>query len=273
MNKPEAMCDLRELYALGGLDDQERKEFEQHLKGCVECKSALAELAEIIDLLPLAAEPVEVPEGMKERILGRVLGEQTSIEQRVNRITDTSSSAASLPLSVEITKRRAVESTSRSGGRWRPWLYGGLSAAILVLGVYSYDLKEQNTYLKAQLVALNQPAEGARTGSVVSLNSTAADIVAKGLATIVIDTKGTHLLVQAEKLPELKGNEAFQVWLLKGKDVVVNAGTFMSHDGTGGLYFTMEPSSYDQIAITLEPDAYGDKPRGKPVLAASLGKS
>jgi hypothetical protein len=65
----------------------------------------------------------------------------------------------------------------------------------------------------------------------VNLSSAAQDIIAQGLATIVIDSQGTHLLVQAEKLPQIKGNEAFQVWLMRNGQDIVNVGTFFPHDG------------------------------------------
>jgi hypothetical protein len=106
----------------------------------------------------------------------------------------------------------------------------------------------------------------------VNLSSAAQDIIAQGLATIVIDSQGTHLLVQAEKLPQIKGNEAFQVWLMRDGQDIVNAGTFFPHDGKGGLYLTLNRnlSGYDQIAITQEPDAFGQLPRGAPILTAEL---
>jgi hypothetical protein len=79
--------------------------------------------------------------------------------------------------------------------------------------------------------------------------------------------------VQAEKLPELRrNNEAFQVWLMKDGGNVLNAGTFVSHIGTGAQFFTLGDAhtDYNQIAFTLEPDAYGSLPRGQAVLVAVI---
>lgn len=109
-----------------------------------------------------------------------------------------------------------------------------------------------------------------QTGEAVKLSPATQDIVAQGLATIVIDSKGTHLVVQAENLPTLEGKEAFQVWLIKG-DTPQNAGTFLSHNGTGAVYYTLDSANdYDTVAITLEPDAMGDEPRGTMILAAKI---
>ncbi|WP_440119657.1 anti-sigma factor [Paenibacillus sp. QZ-Y1] len=174
---------------------------------------------------------------------------------------------------------------ARSSRAWRV-VSAGLAAAALVLGVYAGQLQgqvssltatqdqlaqvqAQNEQLANQLAALQQPARSVRMGEAVKLSPATQDIVAEGLATIVIDDKGTHLVVQAEKLPQLQGNEAFQVWLIKG-DSAQNAGTFLTHDGTGAVYYTLESSGYDTVAITLEPDAMGDQPRGSMVLAAKI---
>ena len=86
---------------------------------------------------------------------------------------------------------------------------------------------------------------------------------------MVQDDTGTRLVVQASDLPALSGNEAYQVWLIKDGQPI-NAGTFLSGDGKGALTYTMEPGDYDMVAITLEPDAEGDQPRGRMVLTGAL---
>ncbi|MCD1259932.1 anti-sigma factor [Paenibacillus athensensis] len=438
MNEPVHRCDDLEMYALGGLDEEERQAFERHLEACPACREGLDELLAVIGLLPFAAEPVAVPEGMQARVLGSVLGASASSEQRFEDLTraadvvrgakaqpaqaagpaepvhplqsadqaDATEQAASADpdelteagLEPGVTEREwaallktpilskptqderataakaagtsgvtpasmteriaelrpderkpereleaspqgpqqsnaqqselqranaqqanaqqmglqlsdaqqlnvqqmadppspsprsqqrvahggsqaqleAADTLARRAGRrtkprdrLKPWIYGGLTAAVLLLGWYSFDLRGQLDQLRSELALNDSPSVGVQINHAVTLSGTAADIVAQGLATIVIDAKGAHLLVQAEKLPELQGSEAYQVWLIKGEDVV-NAGTFLTHNGTGGLYYTMELKDYDQIAITLEPDANGAKPRGKPVLAAKL---
>jgi hypothetical protein len=145
----------------------------------------------------------------------------------------------------------------------------GLSAAVIVLALYTAQLKRTVEDLKSHIAISSEPLTAAKVNEAVVLNPTANDIIAKGLATILIDSTGTHLVVQAEKLPELKGNEAFQVWLLKDKQPV-NAGTFLSQDGNGALYYTFDPIDYDTVAITLEPDAHGKIPRGTIILTAPI---
>ncbi|MBH5320243.1 hypothetical protein I6N90_20820 [Paenibacillus sp. GSMTC-2017] len=49
-----------------------------------------------------------------------------------------------------------------------------------------------------------------------------------------------------------------------------NAGTFLVQDGTVALKFTFEPSEYDTVAITHEPDAGEISREGEIVLAAAF---
>jgi anti-sigma factor RsiW len=64
--------DLHELvasYALGVLDPDERKAYEEHLAGCEQCRADLAELTGTVGALGLAAEPAEPPDWLRGRIL------------------------------------------------------------------------------------------------------------------------------------------------------------------------------------------------------------
>jgi anti-sigma factor RsiW len=287
------LCDNMSMYVLSGLDKEEHKTFEEHLEHCPECRKEVADMKELIHYLPLATQDVEPPAGMKSRILSHVL---QSSEKEIQEIRETVSSHSSIydesASSVsnwkeETAGQHAVSSKEIKGERRnrqrRSRLVAMLGiASVLLLTITSIlavrlsglnedksTLLAEVSQLRGELAASNDPVAGLQVHNVVALKPTVKDLVAQGTAMIVIDNKGTHLIVQAEKLPELKGNEAFQVWLLKaGKPV--NAGTFITRDGTGALYYTFPPDEYDTIAITQEPDANGKEPRGDIVLAAGI---
>lgn len=259
------LCEQVELYVIDGLSDEEHEEFEKHLKSCKHCQEQVQELRSIINLVPLGSDPVELPSGMKERVLHNVVGDanQSNIGQKSTVQYEQGKSSIDKNSLIDINKKR----DKKLG--WRRIVTSGLTAAVILLSVYTVQLKQELSDLELQISqgenTLDQPMQ---LNEVVAL-SPAGDLVAQGLATIIIDSKGTHLLVQAQDLPDLKDTEAFQVWLLKDGQPF-NAGTFLTDQGSGALYYTFEPSDYDQIAITLEPDAKGDQPRGNIVLAASL---
>lgn len=181
------------------------------------------------------------------------------------------------------TEQRTVALQAQLRKRWVARVMTGVAASFVILSGFllqqvnqlsneTADLTSQLEQLQQQIAASDSPAAASQVNGVVSLKPAEAGIVAEGRATISVDSKGMHLIVQVEQLPKLQGDEAFQVWLLKdGKPV--NAGTFLPNEGVGALYFTFNPDDYDQIAITQEPDANGVEPRGSMVLAGALSQS
>ncbi|ETT53561.1 hypothetical protein BK124_20445 [Paenibacillus amylolyticus] len=318
IERHEEWSDLAPMYVLGGLEAEEVAAFEAHMATCEPCRQEVRELQEVTGFLPLAAEPVAPPQGMRARVLGNVLGHVQESAEAKPAATPAEPEAPvvlqedlapqpgpGLPPVTAVPAARVEEAAQAQP--WQPQAHArarissawriasaALAAAALLLGVYTAQLRSQidsltqqaagssatqeqlvqaqaqNAQLQEQLASALKPAQGMQTGEAVKLNPATQDIVAQGLATIVIDSKGTHLVVQAENLPNLEGNEAFQVWLIKG-DTPQNAGTFLSRDGTGAVYYTLDSANdYDTVAITLEPDAMGDEPRGTMILAAKI---
>lgn len=263
MNKPHVpLCEQAEVYVLGGLNSKEEEEYMKHLATCSDCQQKVKELEEIADLLPMGAEVVEVPAGMKDRVLKHVLQNKS----------DSEAVQSSPPAPIAETPIPKKSTTVRPMNWMRNTVVAGLAAAIVILMFYSFELNQQIGQLQAE-IKKGQPEnqQPQQLYQAVSLSPATEDIIANGLATIIIDSKGTHLLIQAEDLPELQGTEAYQVWLIKeGEPLPRSAGTFLTEQGNGALYYTFEPQQYDQIAITLEPDASGEQPRGDIILAASL---
>lgn len=299
-------CELLELYVLGGLADEEKEAFELHLNSCEECRAGRLALLEVIDLLPLSVEEQPVPAGMKRRVLSHVLGsaagethsEASKAEQALARELEHESGGTDVahqadeptspeqrehddPIAAQVvgpvlqkpsgSEDLLVLKRKLRTRNWQMrWLAAGLAAAVILFIVYAGSQRNAISDLRGQLAELSEPStQQMKVAEAVQLAPAAENIVSKGLATIVIDQKGTHLVVQAEHLPELQGTEAFQVWLIKG-DTKVSAGTFLSEQGHGAMYYTFTPQDYDTIAITLEPDAFGQQPRGEIVLAAPL---
>lgn len=285
---PNEYCEWAEIYALGGLNEDDTQLYENHLTECEDCRVQLKELKKIIDVLPLAANELIPPEGMKKRILGRILttNETTEISDKENIVNRRQvpepivTSPASPPAPAFSVKPNSVPSNRNARLRT---LCAALATAAAALAIYTavlhqdvrglqkdLEVSEQNREgLQKQIGLVNSPSRELKVNKAVVLNPAAKDIIARGLATIVIDAKGTHLLVQAEKLPELSGSEAFQVWLIKG-DIKKSAGTFLTSKGTGAMYYTFDPKEYDTVAITLEPDGQGEQPRGRVILAAEI---
>ena len=59
-------------YVLDALDPEERAAFENHLRGCSMCQAEVAELRQVVDVLPLAADVAEPPSALRGRIMDAV---------------------------------------------------------------------------------------------------------------------------------------------------------------------------------------------------------
>lgn len=259
-------CELVELYVLEALPEDEMQKFEAHLMECTDCSKRVKEYRNVMDMLPLASEPVQPPSGMKSRIMSRVL--VADAPAQVKRSIEEEPVQA-LPVEREV-KTVPPAAPAKKIPFWR-YVSLGLAAAVLIMMIYAGQLRQDVDQLQQQLSGGTKPAQELKVDESVALSPAAKDIVASGLATIVVDSSGTHLVVQAENLPELTGTEVYQVWLIKG-DTPQNAGTFVSSEGSGALYYSFKPQEYDTVAITLEPDAGGETPRGQMVLTSPIKK-
>jgi hypothetical protein len=59
-------------YLLGAMSDQERRAFERHLAGCVDCQEEVERLRPAADALPATVEQIEPPPGLKARLMAEV---------------------------------------------------------------------------------------------------------------------------------------------------------------------------------------------------------
>jgi hypothetical protein len=68
-------------------------------------------------------------------------------------------------------------------------------------------------------------------------------------------------------MPRTKGDEVYQVWLLKNGNRQ-NAGTLKPDENGNGLitYRLPKGHSFDDIGITLEPNPYNTQPQGYKVM-------
>src|SRR2546423_6769198 len=55
-------------YVLGSADPEEHERLRAHLLGCASCRELAAQLDRGVSLLPLAAEPVQPPARLRERV-------------------------------------------------------------------------------------------------------------------------------------------------------------------------------------------------------------
>jgi len=230
-------CDHVVDYLNGTLTDEETREFENHLKGCEDCRK----IVELTGELPYLAEPIEPPAGMKSRIMSNVFEEEAGEE------AEPQPKPAVLPAPNRPAKRNW----------WAPLIAAALLLSLLGNAYAFFRLSDQ----EEPEIALQQ----------VDLQPTEA-FEGAGKAELIRDEDSLNVVVAAEQLEELEGDEVYQVWLLKDGQPIP-AGAFTPNPNReGAAYFSLEENTegWDTIAITREPQAGNELPQGEIVLSSEL---
>lgn len=235
-------CDRVLDYYNQHLDEIEKAAFEKHLSECADCQEILTDLKSLEDTLPYAAEPVEPPAGMEERIFAKI------------ETADQPEPAAPTPL--------------RPSKKKRQWMLPSI-AALLAISLFG------NAYLFTQLSDEADIVQQATIDQVLQyaeLAPTAGD--ASGTASIIEQGEEKRLVVQASNLAALSEEEVYQVWLLQDGQPE-RAGTFVIDDeGRGSVIFTLNEEyaerDWDTVAVSLEPDANSELPEGEIILASEI---
>ncbi|MFC3212195.1 anti-sigma factor [Planomicrobium okeanokoites] len=294
-------CDQLVDYLNGTLSAEENRQFEEHLKTCDECR----EIADATGQLPYLSDPAEPPAGMKSRILSNVFAEESESadpadsgtidgepENRSSHSASSASSASSAAAGAAVGNRASSASHAESEtsdrkprndertnvvpmtgrGRKRNWVTPLIAAVLLVslLGnVFAYMQLQEEPEQAAPEPAPTPPETAFQSVDLQPSEGFGGDATA---AVIEEENGALNLVVTAEQLAALEGDQVYQVWLIEG-DNPIPAGAFTTNaDGEGATYFNIDNSTeeWDTIAITLEPQAGNELPQGEVVLSAGI---
>ena len=249
---------LAAAYAVGAVDEAERRRFDEHLAGCAECAAAVRESREALVALARDEAPVLPPPHVRESLL-----------------------------------RRAADSATpraRRERRWLPW--AGLTAAvaaaaavvavIVIQGAHEREVRRLDAEI-ARLAA-EVERERARAGEAVSLVRGLAALLAKP-ATQVVHLQGTgptpgaagHVVWNLEdggylvvdNLPPPPEGKTYEAWTIA--DSPRPAGTFDVDAAGRAVHRLSAPETRQPVkvfAITLEPAGGVPSPTGPVVLAS-----
>ena len=239
-------CDHLVDYLNGSLDEQQRRQFEQHLAECPECR----EIVDMTGELPYLADPVEPSPGMKARIMDAVFEEQQN----------------NGPTEVKPTVRAAHPAPAKpkrnfNSSKWTPLIAAGLLVSLLGNAYAFYELSDQP----------DEPATPEVAFETINLQPSEA-FAGVGTAAIVRDDNALNLLVQADQLAPLSGEEVYQIWLLKDGQPIPAGAFTADEENEGAAFFSLEEDTegWDTIAITLEPQRGNELPQGEIVLSAAI---
>lgn len=228
------------------LGAEEKRKFAEHMQHCEECLREYEQMTEIWNSLQLDFEEKEVPAALKAEVMDFVFeNDKKSV-------------------------RKIIQAKVKEWSRFLQRQFTPIATGIMlgIMGLIIMTMQWQNDSRESGKIKA-VPIEVLSTLSLQGTEQTNGDT--NGYAFILQQGKTKRLVVQVDNLPGLEGSEVYQVWLLKNGERE-NAGIFKpSKNGEGMLIYPLAQNlNFDQIGITLEPDQYSSKPRGKKIMGSSL---
>ncbi|MFI1654720.1 anti-sigma factor domain-containing protein [Streptomyces sp. NPDC020472] len=233
-------------YALGALDDDERKDFDAHLRTCEGCRQEAAEFeATTARLAAAVSQPP--PAVAKAQVMAAIDG--------VRQLPPRVPAPGVAPALGGFVRRRAVS--------WA--LAAGVAAAVLG-GVAVWqtqngqDLEQQARQAQEQLDAVSAvlAAPDARTVHGKAANG--------ALTTVVASDQRNQAVFTAADLPAPGVGKTYQLWL--DHDGTMRPAGLIEHDGT--VILAGNPADAGAVGLTLEPSGGSPQPTTDPLLLMAL---
>jgi anti-sigma-K factor RskA len=238
-------------YVLDSLSDEERAQFEAHLGRCPDCRAEVAELRQVVDVLPLALDEVEPSESLRRRVMD------------ISREDDR-------PALIPIPGGRA---TPRPRTSWHWPEMAAIAAAVLLvagLGVWNIHLQQQINSDQAALAYQQQISAAILAKAKVSpMSGRGNDQAASAALVQPRRQQAAYLVVQG--LTGTPRNSVYELWLFHG--TTPEPSTVFTYSGSAPQIFKLpsDTKGYSLAAVTVEPGPNGrSKPSGPVVLAGKL---
>jgi len=226
-------------WVLGALDEPDAAQFAAHLDACAECRSEVAALQVVADVLPMAAPQVVPPPALKGRIMG-VVRTEAELLQAAGPEADRA-------------PRPAHPDPERRGLGWlrrlRPLPAAALATALLALGVVGGVLATSHDDTKVV------KGFGPR-GAQVALH--------------VAD--GKHGELDFHNMSSPPSGRVYQVWLVTGRQSPrpTHALFTVMADGRARVEIPESLKGADQVLVSDEPPGGSRRPTGRVVAGARL---
>ncbi len=195
-SRPENWQELLAGYALGDLSPEEAEVLRQLLDTHPDLRQEMAQLQEVLALMPYGLPEQEPPPHLREAIL-----QQARSEPKTNRV-------------------------SRRSRQPRFWVGLGGAVAALVVGaltIDNYRLRQENATAKALVATLKQP-----NLQLFSLQGTGDATQASG--SLVVNPGQQVVIVVVQNLPQLPADQVYRLWAIEpGKSQPIFFGEFNSN--------------------------------------------
>jgi anti-sigma-K factor RskA len=262
-----------ELYALGGLPDEEAAALKSHLAGCGECAMKLAQSRGSAALLSFAAEQEQPAGTIKAELMARV---------RANRERDEQ---YAWPLQTkEPAAEKPGDNVTPANAKTNAWWNWVMIPTAVALALVSLALSWQNRKVsqalekqrQAMQALLHDREETEKLVGVFAASDTLTVKLAPAAGTIgagVVKYNGRMgMVVYSAQLPAAPGGKSYQMWLVPASGAPISAGV-MEKGGraVGPVWIAEVPANTEAkaFAITVEAAGGAPQPRGPKVLVGA----
>lgn len=258
-----------EAYALDALEERERREVEQHVARCDDCRQLLEEYREMlahISEIAATGAPAGLDPAVKERLLASVEKSQTG--------------AATTTKSAD--RRPHHTPGHRPQPRRRIWQLAALASAVLLLLILAWNIQlnvalARERALRAEVADIVGQQElvleivDSRQTSRLVLLPPSEDADAYGKVFTRADMP--YVVAMAARLPPPPAGQAYHLWLTQGASTELAGVMTLDEQGFGLLIYqaAQDGPVYDAATLTLQPLG-ADRPAGEPSLIWSQGE-
>lgn len=253
----ESLHALSGAYVLDALDDDERRVFEEHLPGCVDCRAEVASLREAAALMADDAA-LTPPPSLRANVLSgianiRPLPPETPADAPVAEPAPPSTVVPLAP------RRR----------HWSARVGAGIAAAAAVaavgVGVVWQPWQQDDTTTQVATAADRVlAADDARHVSIEFTDGSSATVV-RSLS------EGKAVLVTRNMAAPPPG-KAFEVWLQDDKGAMLPAG-LMKRAGDNKVLLEGDAVRATGVGITVEPESGSPAPTSEPIALFDFAKA
>ncbi len=248
-------------YALDAVTDQERREFEQHLHDCADCRDELAGLREAATVLGAAARE-DPPMALRESVLTGIAATRP-LPPIVPPDPGQESPRPRHLTGDEGPARR--EKKDPSATRWwtaRRWLAAAAAAAAIVIGGLTWHpwTGSRPTPVPIAQQVLQAP----------DVHRHVKHVDGATVAVSYSPKLGKSVLKTTDMDPAPAGH-TYQLWYMTAAGKATGAGFVVpSRHGTSSVLLKGNANKADLVGITIEPDGGSPQPTTKPIMTVKL---
>lgn len=238
----EQFKDSASPYLLGALPELEVKAFERHVMACDACRDQVERLRFAVEALPRSVTPMNAPASLRRGIMDVVAADVAAREG---------------PKPGESLVRRVRRGLEAVTHRFRPAVAWGSAALLLFTGV-------------AAGVALDEIGgpDDQRIAALVN-----EEKFAEGSGTLIVPEGRDRAILSVHGLPTLPAedsNEVYQLWLVRGSEVIPSSLLSVGEDGSGSAAIPSGVEDVDAVWVSREPAGGARVPSDPVVMRVNL---